>query len=104
MKYLLKSLVLLSFVVCFSDSKAQISTTQIVNSESPFSVVRDSVSRFEKVKGDKYDGIIYSDEGTNDPTKSGMTLEYWGTQPVYTKTNMAGEIKINIIYIPKLED
>lgn len=41
------------------------------------------------------------DEGTNDPTKSGMVLSYYNGVPVYTKSYAVNGIHIDITYVPK---
>lgn len=41
------------------------------------------------------------DEGTNDPTTSGMILMYVDGKAVYTKVQKTGVTTLSIIYVPK---
>jgi len=100
MKYLLVVSTTVLMALFNHETKAQSSTQSLEN--SPFLAVPDSIGKFEVIKSDKYEvGNFIADEGTNDPTSVGMTLEYWGTQEVYRKTTSVNGLHLVLIYIPK---
>lgn len=102
MKYLLFVITTVLLMFISQETSAQATSNSLEN--SPSLGVPDSIGVFENIKGEKNDlGSIIGDEGTNDPTKSGMTLEYWGTQEVYRKTTSVNGLHVVLIYIPKAD-